>query len=127
MLVIDVSFLFLFLFYFIYCISIPYSHDNDQNLTYNVNKFILEDLAVMHEIVFPLCQHVEIYLLLLNLYCTCTVWYLHWQNCPSLPIIFPCFESCGVWIFRCSRPEYSWKIARWTLNNYQSINVWYLL
>ena len=67
MLVIDVS--FLFLFYFIYCISIPYSHDNDQNLTYNVNKFILEDLTVMHEIVFPLCQHVEIYLLLLNLYC----------------------------------------------------------
>jgi len=49
MLVIDV----LFLFYFIYCISIPYSHDNDQNLTYNVNKFILEDLTVMHEIVFP--------------------------------------------------------------------------
>jgi hypothetical protein len=24
--------------------------------------------------------------------------------------------------FKCSRPEYSWKIARWTLNTNQSIN-----
>ena len=47
---------------------------------------------------------------------------LHWQNYPSLPITFPCFESHGVWIFKCSRPEYSWKIARWTLSTNQSIN-----
>jgi hypothetical protein len=32
---------------------------------------------------------------------------LHWQNYPSLPITFPCFESRGVKIFKCSRPEYS--------------------
>jgi hypothetical protein len=47
---------------------------------------------------------------------------LHWQNYPSLPITFPCFKSRGVYIFKCSRPEYSWKIARWTLNTNQSIN-----
>jgi hypothetical protein len=47
---------------------------------------------------------------------------LHWQNYPSLPISFPYFESRGVYIFKCSRPEYSWKIARWTLNTNQSIN-----
>jgi hypothetical protein len=47
---------------------------------------------------------------------------LHWQNYPSLPITFPCFESRGFKIFKCSRPEYSWKIARWTLNINQSIN-----
>jgi hypothetical protein len=46
---------------------------------------------------------------------------LHWQNYPSLPITFPFFESRGVYIFKCSRPEYSWKIARWTLNTNQSI------
>jgi hypothetical protein len=47
---------------------------------------------------------------------------LHWLNYPSLPISFPCFESRGVYIFKCSRPDYSWKIARWTLNTNQSIN-----
>jgi hypothetical protein len=31
-------------------------------------------------------------------------------------------KSRGVYIFKCSRPEYSWKIARWTLNTNQSIN-----
>jgi hypothetical protein len=46
----------------------------------------------------------------------------HWLNYPSLPITFPCFESRGVYIFKCSRSEYSWKIARWTLNTNQSIN-----
>jgi hypothetical protein len=30
---------------------------------------------------------------------------LHWLNYPSLPITFPCFESRGVYIFKCSRPE----------------------
>ena len=47
---------------------------------------------------------------------------LHRLNYPSLPITFPCFNSRGVYIFKCSRPEYSWKIARWTLNTNQSIN-----
>jgi hypothetical protein len=46
---------------------------------------------------------------------------LHWLNYSSLPITFPCFESRGVKIFKCSRPEYSQKIARWTLNTNQSI------
>ena len=31
-------------------------------------------------------------------------------------------DLAGVISLDCSRPEYSWKIARWTLNNNQSIN-----
>jgi hypothetical protein len=42
-------------------------------------------------------------------------------------ITFPCFESRGVYIFKCSRPEYSWKIARWTLNTNQHLIVFYLI
>jgi hypothetical protein len=38
-------------------------------------------------------------------------------------LAFPCFESRGVEIFKCSRPGYSCKIARWTLNTNQSINI----
>jgi hypothetical protein len=42
---------------------------------------------------------------------------LHWLNYPSLPITFPCFESRSVLIFKCSPPEYSWKIVRWSQCN----------